>query len=133
MTQNVLVHDATGETGGDIVDGLIEDGSFTVAALVGPQLLQKPSTMALRSQNVQIVAEDLISQSVEAIADLLVGFDIVISAVAATAQLDQLKLVDAAAKAGAKWFVPCGFTSVSLPGGEVTVIRAEKETVHHKI
>lgn len=28
MAQRVLIHGATGETGGDILDGLIEDGDF---------------------------------------------------------------------------------------------------------
>lgn len=38
MTQRVLVHGATGETGGEILDGLLTDGSF-----VGPFNLMKRS------------------------------------------------------------------------------------------
>ncbi|KAF2668136.1 eukaryotic translation initiation factor eIF-4A subunit [Microthyrium microscopicum] len=133
MTQKILLHGATGETGGDILDGLIEDGSFEITALIRPQSLQKPATKALEPRGVKIVVGDLEKQSVKEIAELLAGYDTVISAVAATAQLDQLKLVDAAAQAGVKRFVPCGFTTVSPPGGVMTLIRAQKEKVHERI
>jgi hypothetical protein len=52
--------------------------------------------------------------------------------VSATGQLDQLKLVDAAAKAGIKRFVPCGFTTVCPPTG-VMKLRDDKEEVYQRI
>jgi hypothetical protein len=60
------------------------------------------------------------------------GYDIVLSAVAAEGQKDQLKLVDAAAKAGTKRFVPCGWITITPPGGVMT-LRDEKETVYQRI
>lgn len=81
----------------------------------------------------KIIVCDLVQQSVEECAHLLAGYDTVISAVAATAQLDQLKLVDAAAKAGTKRFIPCGFTSVSPPGGVMQCVRTDKEKIHERI
>jgi hypothetical protein len=95
--------------------------------------LQKPATDSLKIRGVRIVVSDLVNNSVAEIAECLAGYDIIISAVGATAQLDQLKLVDAAAKAGTKRFIPCGFTTVSPPGGVVTLIRGEKEKVHERI
>lgn len=81
----------------------------------------------------KIITADLANQSVEEIAGLLAEYDTVISAVSATGLLDQLKLVDAAAKAGTKRFIPSGFTSVSPPGGEMKAVRTEKEKVHERI
>jgi hypothetical protein len=95
--------------------------------------LQKPATEALKPRGIEIVVGDLANQSVEEVAEILNGYDTIISAVAATAQLDQLKLVDAAAKAGIKRFIPCGFTSVSPPGGVMSIIRNEKEKVYQRI
>jgi hypothetical protein len=95
--------------------------------------LKKPATEALKPRGIEIVVGDLANQSVEEIAALLAHYDTIISAVAATAQLDQLKLVDAAAKAGIKRFIPCGFTSVSPPGGVMSIIRNEKEKVYQRI
>ncbi|KAL2784011.1 hypothetical protein BJX66DRAFT_97504 [Aspergillus keveii] len=133
MTYNVLLHGATGETGREILDGLIEDGSFTIAALVRPQSVEKPATKALEKRSVKILVGDLANQTVDEIAALLDGYETVISAVAAGAQLDQLKLVDAAAKAGTKRFVPCGFTTISPPGGVMSLLRGDKEQVHERI
>ncbi|KAL3440597.1 hypothetical protein BJX65DRAFT_290179 [Aspergillus insuetus] len=133
MAHTVLIHGATGQTGREIVDGLVEDGSFTIAALVRPQSLEKPATQALKERSVKIVVGDLESQTVDEIAALLDGYDTVISAVAAGAQLDQINLVDAAAKAGTKRFIPCGFTTVSPPGGVMSLLRGDKEQVHERI
>ena len=71
-------------------------------------------------------------QNAEELATLLHGYDAILSAVAAEAQLEQLVLVDAAAKAGIKRFVPCEFTTVSPPGG-VMDLRNQKERVHERI
>lgn len=98
-----------------------------------PESVQKPATESLHRRHVEIVEADLANQSVEEIARLIAGYDTVISAVAASALLDQLKLVDAAAIAGTKRFVPCGFTAISPPGGVMRLIRGEKEKVHQRI
>ena len=62
----------------------------------------------------------------------LAGIDTLISCLGANAQLAQLNWVDAAAQAGIKRFVPCGFTTIS-PRGGVMMIRDEKEEVHDRI
>jgi hypothetical protein len=104
-----------------------------IAALVRSQSLEKPATKLLVSRGVQIIVGDLEKQTVGDVTELVTGFDTIISAVATTAQLDQLKLVDAAAMAGIKRFVPCGFTSISPPGGVMSLIRNEKEKIHERI
>ncbi|KAL2844117.1 hypothetical protein BJY01DRAFT_235455 [Aspergillus pseudoustus] len=133
MTHTVLLHGATGETGREILDGLIDDGSFTIAALVRPESVEKAATETLKEKAIKIVVGDPANQTVDELAALLNGYDTVISAVAASAQLAQFKLVDAAAKAGTKRFIPCGFTSISPPGGVMSLLRGEKEQVHERI
>lgn len=72
------------------------------------------------------------TQPVEALTELLKGYDTVISAIDAGSQLAQLNLVDAAAAAGVKRFVPCGWTTICPPGG-IMVLRDQKEEVHNRI
>jgi hypothetical protein len=69
---------------------------------------------------------------VDQIAEQIRPFHTIISAVGAFGQLDDLKLVDAAAKAGTKRFIPCGFTTISPPGG-IMRLRDEKEAIHAQI
>jgi hypothetical protein len=99
---------------------------------VRPQSAQKPAVEALKTRGVKIIIGDTTQQNVEDFVKLIQGYDIIISAVAAEGQLEQLVLVDAAAKAGTKRFVPCGFTTISPPGG-VMNLRDEKEEVHKRI
>jgi hypothetical protein len=148
---SVLIHGATGETGRDILTGLLDDGDYVclphasfqfffyrltwqqeIACLVRPQSLEKGTTQTLKDRNLKLVVADLAEITVDELAKLITGYDIVVSAIAAEAQLDQLILVDAAAKAGTKRFVPCGWTTVAPPGG-VMHLRDEKETVYKRI
>ncbi|KAL1968344.1 hypothetical protein VTN77DRAFT_1873 [Rasamsonia byssochlamydoides] len=130
--KKVLILGATGETGGSIVDGLLEAGKFEVSALVRPSSVEKPAVQALRDRNVDIRVADITTDSVETLAQTLSDIHTVISAIGPDAQLAQLRLVDAAKAAGVKRFVPCGFTTVAPPGG-VMMIRDEKETVYQHI
>jgi hypothetical protein len=100
--------------------------------LVRPQSAEKPAVKALKPRGIKIVLADTAKQNAEDLAILVHGYDIILSAVAAEAQLEQLVLVDAAAKAGTKRFVPCGFTTISPPGG-VMDLRNQKERVHERI
>ena len=97
-----------------------------------PQSAEKPAVKALEARGIKIIVADTAQQDVENLAKLIHGYDIIISAVAAEGQLEQLVLVDAAAKAGIKRFVPCGFTTISPPGG-VMDLRNQKEQVHQRI
>lgn len=86
---------------------------------------------ALADRGFMIVTANL-ADDVDSLAETLKGFDILISAINARFILDQVKLVDAAAKAGIKRFVPCDFAVVVPPGG-VMSLRDEKEVVHQRI
>jgi hypothetical protein len=105
--------------------------SQEITCLIRPDSASKPPAQKLTSQGIKIVEGDL-SGSVEDLAKLLTGHDIFISAITATGQLDQIKLVDAAVKAGIKRFVPCGFTTVCPPGGAMK-LRDDKEEVYQRI
>jgi hypothetical protein len=103
-----------------------------VSAPVRPQSAQKSAVEALKPRGVEVVIGDLENQSVDEVSELITGFDIIISAAPPEAQLDQIVLIDAAAKAGIKRFVPCGFTTISPPGG-IMKLRDEREQVHQRI
>ncbi|KAL1595777.1 hypothetical protein SLS60_009466 [Paraconiothyrium brasiliense] len=128
--QKVLILGAHGESGGDILNGLLEDGGFEISCLVQPSSAEKPAVKALQARGLPIVISD-ISGDVDELAKTLHGFDTVISAIHAMHILAQIPLVDAAAKAGVKRFVPCDF-AVTMPPG-VSKLRDEKEAVHQRI
>ncbi|KAF2175240.1 NAD(P)-binding protein [Zopfia rhizophila CBS 207.26] len=127
----VLLLGATGETGGDILDGLLADGSFDVDCLIQPSSASKPSVQSLKDRGLKIVIGNL-TGTVDDLVDVIKGYDTIISAIGATQQQTQIKLVDAAAKVAVKRFVPCGFTIVCPPGG-VMSIRDDKEEVYQRI
>ncbi|KAJ7137577.1 hypothetical protein C8R43DRAFT_1019729 [Mycena crocata] len=130
--QKVLLLGATGQTGRSILSGLLEDtGSFDIEALVRPSSLDKPQVKKLVELGVKIRVADL-DGSVEELADVLNGIDLLISAIGATAQLAQMNLATAAKKAGVKRFVPCGFITVTPPGG-VMALRDSKEEVYQHV
>ncbi|KAJ7639900.1 hypothetical protein B0H17DRAFT_1216760 [Mycena rosella] len=130
--QRVLLLGATGETGGSILEGLLEDtDSFIVEVLVRPSSADKPQVQKLVERGVKIRVVD-IEGSAEAVVENLAGIDVLISAIDAMGQLAQLGLATAAKKAGIKRFVPCAFTTVAPPGG-VMGLRDSKEEVYQHI
>ncbi|KAF2730569.1 isoflavone reductase family protein, partial [Polyplosphaeria fusca] len=129
--QSILLLGATGETGGDILEGLLEDGSLDVTCLIQPSSASKPVVQALKDRGIKTVIGDL-GGDTDALAEVVRGYDTIISAIAAFAQKAQLSLVDAAAKAGTKRFVPCGFTIVCPPEG-VMQLREDQEAVRNRI
>ncbi|KAF2188489.1 isoflavone reductase family protein [Zopfia rhizophila CBS 207.26] len=129
--QRVLLLGATGQTGGSILDGLLECGKFDVDALIRPSSAYSPSVAALPQRGVKTVIAD-IGAPVDELAILLNGYEIVISAIDAMGQLAQLNLATAAKKAGVKRFVPCAFISIAPPGGVID-LRDEKEVVFQHI
>ncbi|KAH7409047.1 isoflavone reductase family protein [Cadophora sp. MPI-SDFR-AT-0126] len=129
--QTVLLIGATGETGGSILNGLLERGTFEVTALVRLASAEKPGVKELTKRGVKILVAD-VSSPIDELVPVITGTDILISAIGGTAQLDQINLITAAKKAGVKRFVPCDFASIAPPGG-VMVLRDEKEEVHKLI
>jgi NmrA-like family len=72
-----------------------------------------------------------VTEHVDEVAEQLKPFNTIISAIGFNGQRDDLVLIEAAAKAGTKRFVPCGFITVCPPG--VMKLRNEKEEVHAAI
>ncbi|KAE8378860.1 hypothetical protein BDV26DRAFT_260720 [Aspergillus bertholletiae] len=131
MSQRVLLLGATGQTGSSILNGLLEYGGYEVAALVRPSSAETPKVKAVAERNVKIIAAD-ITGPVDELANILRGFDVVISAIDALSMHVQENLVTAAKKADVKRFVPCAFITVCPPGG-VFRLRDEKEAIYQHI
>ncbi|KAJ7621751.1 hypothetical protein DFH06DRAFT_1060064 [Mycena polygramma] len=130
--QQVLLLGATGETGGSILHGLLEDSdSFIVEALVRPSSAEKLEVKALVERGIKIRVAD-IEGPLESLVASLSGVDVLISAIDAMSQLAQIQLATAAKEAGVKRFVPCVFTTVAPPGG-VMALRDSKEEVYQQI
>ncbi|KAJ7982950.1 hypothetical protein DFH06DRAFT_1081071 [Mycena polygramma] len=130
--QQVLLLGATGETGGSILHGLLEDSdSFIVEALVRPSSAEKLEVKALVERGIKIRGAD-IEGPLESLVASLSGVDVLISAIDAMSQLAQIQLATAAKEAGVKRFIPCAFTTVAPPGGVMT-LRDNKEQVHQHI
>ncbi|KAI0359310.1 NAD-P-binding protein [Trametes cingulata] len=104
-TPLVLVLGATGFTGQSIVDGLLASGNFRIAAMVRPGSVSKPAAQKLRASGVDIRAGEL-TDSAEALKEILAGVDIVVSAVSAWAVDDQRPLLAVAKELGVKRVVP---------------------------
>ncbi len=96
-----------------------------------PSSKDKPTVKALQQRGLAIVVCDL-ADSPEIIAENISGYDTVISAISAVSQSAQLELVDAAAIAGTKRFIPCAFATIIPPGG-ITKFRDDKELVYQRI
>ncbi|KAJ7110618.1 hypothetical protein C8R44DRAFT_569131, partial [Mycena epipterygia] len=131
--QRVLLLGATGETGGSILQGLIQDpNSFDVEALVRPSSTEKPQVKKLTDLGVKIRVADIDGGSIEELIGVLTGIDVLISAVGALNQMVQIRLATAAKEAGVKRFVPCAFTTVAPVGG-VMALRDSKEEVYQHV
>ena len=96
-----------------------------------PSSVEKPAVKALAARGFPIAVGDL-AGDVDELAKVLEGFDTLISAINAHYILAQVKLVDAAKKAGVKRFVPCDFAVVVPPGG-LMKLRDDKEVVHRRV
>ncbi|KAJ5662295.1 NAD(P)-binding protein [Penicillium maclennaniae] len=153
--KKVLIVGAAGATGSSIANGLLESttkfvcipwrtqtllleksprsraDSRDIYALTRPSSIQKPENQSLKERGVNLVAADLKGPH-EELVKILTGIDVVISAVGADAQLDQLPLVTAAKAAGVERFIPCGFITVAPPKGVMT-LREQKEVVYNHI
>ncbi|KAJ7174384.1 isoflavone reductase family protein [Mycena filopes] len=130
MTIKVLLLGATGETGGSILKGLLNDADFEVEALVRPSSASKPAVKALGERGVGIRVVDIEGPK-EDLVKALAGVDVLISTIDAGGQLAQLQLATAAKEAGVKRFVPCAFITVASPG--TMSLRDKKEEVYQHI
>lgn len=101
-----------------------------IRILVQPSSANKPQVKQFQEQGLKVLVGD-IQASTEDLASLISGNDIIISAIGATAQDLQMKLVDAATEAGVKRFIPCGFITISPP--TAMTIRKQKEAVYNRI
>ncbi|KAJ6544123.1 hypothetical protein B0H19DRAFT_1267431 [Mycena capillaripes] len=129
--QRVLLLGATGQTGGSILRGLLEDpNSFDVEAIVRPSSADKPEVKALAERGVKIRVAD-IEGPIEGLVNILAGVDVLISAIDAWSQLAQIALASAAKEAGVQRFVPCAFTIVVPPGGVMPLRDAKEEVYQH--
>jgi hypothetical protein len=102
-----------------------------VTCLIRPQSAEKPAVQNLTNRGVEILVLDL-AGDLEQVAQQIKPYNTIVSAIGAAAQRDDMRLVDAAAKAGTKRFVPCGFTII-CPPGDILKLRDEKEEVHARI
>ncbi|KAK4556530.1 hypothetical protein LTR86_006101 [Recurvomyces mirabilis] len=128
---NVGLIGGTGETGGAIAEGLFAAGGFNVVALTRPSSLSKPKAQALKKQGAELRVIDLHGSHSDLV-EALYGIEILISAVDARSQLDQLPLVAAAKEAGIKRFLPCAFVTAMSAGG-LHLLRDQKEVVYNAI
>ncbi|KAL5534779.1 hypothetical protein ACEPAG_1243 [Sanghuangporus baumii] len=126
--QSVLIIGATGITDSSIVNGLLESGSFHIIAAVRPSLTSKPRVGVFKSRGVEIRILDLENWTVDQIAELFQGVDIVISTLYITEMLRQKVLVDECKKAGVKRFIPDDWAIPSIRG--IRKSGAEKLAIH---
>ncbi|KAJ7642070.1 hypothetical protein FB45DRAFT_737838 [Roridomyces roridus] len=131
--QTVLLLGATGETGGSILNGLLEarEAFASIEVLVRPSSSASAKVDKLRAQGVKIRVVDIAAPVAELVSSLS-GVDILISAIDAGSQTAQINLATAAKEAGVKRFVPCAFTTVAPPGG-VMALRDSKEEVYQHV
>ncbi|UPK92848.1 hypothetical protein LCI18_003783 [Fusarium solani-melongenae] len=117
----VAIYGATGESGGLIINALLEseDAQFDMKALARGSG-DKPGYQALASRRVKIVTIDL-NDAVEVIAKSLDTIDVVIAAVSPHVLEAQIPLARAAKLAGVKRFVPSSFAMALAPDSVATV------------
>ncbi|KAI9172255.1 isoflavone reductase family protein [Paramyrothecium foliicola] len=131
IKQSVFLVGATGETGSSILEALIEDGSFDLTCFIRAESVGKAAVQGLISRGQEIVTGDLSGPKSELVT-LLQGIDTVISIVTPSESSKQIPLIDAAAEAGVKRFLPCNWAAPVARGG-IMLLRDMKEDVHDHI
>lgn len=147
-THKVAVSGAVGESGGIIVNGLLESTSpsfvslrvsicilfssacshrsFTdkfakeVTALARPSSISKPAYEELKKRDVNAIVIDLDKPGIE-IANALRGFEIVVASVHPTGIGSQITLARAAKLAGVQSFIPSAFAMAVSPTANSSV------------
>ena len=93
--------------------------------------MSKPANIALKDRGVELRPLDL-KGSQESLVSALKDIEILISAIEASQQLEQLPLANAVKLAGIKRFIPCGFITIIPPGG-IQELRDGKEQVYNHV
>jgi len=101
-----------------------------IVAFSRPSSINRPANLALKDKGVELREMDLAKDSQDQLVAALKRIDVLLSAIGAPAQLDQIPLVTAAKTAGVKRFVPCGYIPV-IPAGGVHLLRDQKEEVYN--
>ncbi|KXH50129.1 isoflavone reductase [Colletotrichum simmondsii] len=132
-THKVAVFGAVGESGGIIVNGLLESTSpsFEVTALVRPSSISKPAYEELRKRGVNAIVIDLDKPETE-IANNLRGFEIVVASVHPAGITSQITLARAAKLAGVQRFIPSAFAMSVSPTANSSVQKS-KEVVYAEL
>src|ERR1700726_2267026 len=101
--KNVAVVGAAGNLGGVILDRLVASGKFNI------KVLKRSGSKSSLPAAMDVVEVDF--TSLDSLKSALAGQDAVVSAVGMRGLESQLLLVDAAASAGVKRFIPSEFGS----------------------
>ncbi|KAL1745538.1 hypothetical protein HDZ31DRAFT_36222 [Schizophyllum fasciatum] len=110
----VVVFGATGESGRQIVDGLLRSNVFRVAAVVRD--LAKPAAAKLAEKGVALHHADLLTVTQERLQDILTGADTAIAVLLPNCIGAQRKIADAAKVVGLKRFIPNDFATDTPKG-----------------
>ncbi|KAL1599830.1 hypothetical protein SLS60_007635 [Paraconiothyrium brasiliense] len=133
QNMKVAIVGATGQTGSIIAKALLsETPKFEVVALTRPSSLQKLAVLELRKQGGKILPLDLAGPE-DAIVNVLVGIDVVISTIYGGSVMDEIPLINAAKAAGVKRYLPCFFATVAPPKGALLLREMVKEDVLNHI
>ncbi|KAH8662613.1 putative oxidoreductase CipA-like protein [Xylariales sp. PMI_506] len=124
--KNVTVFGATGALGSVILDKLVASGKFNV------RVLKRLGSTSTVPGDLEVIEADL--TSLEAMKSALTGQDAVVSAVGREGMATQILLIDAAASAGVKRFLPSDFGSnlANAKARELPVYAAKIQT-HEKV
>ncbi|KAL9118619.1 MAG: hypothetical protein Q9187_004832 [Circinaria calcarea] len=107
MTQtikNVIVIGASGNIGASIFKAIVDSGKFNVS------VLSRPESTATYAAGIKVMKSDYSEVS---LVDALKGQDAVVSALGAASFAEEIKIIDAAVKAGVKRFLPSEYGSNS--------------------
>ncbi|KAM0429272.1 hypothetical protein ACHAPT_006486 [Fusarium lateritium] len=126
----VAILGATGESGGLILNGLLEskDPEFQVTALARAASADKPEYAQLSQRGVNVSVADLDGPE-EELSKILEGIDVVIATVPPNVLQSQLPLARAAKRAGVKRFVPSSYAMAIAPNG-ISTAQNKKEEVY---
>ncbi|KFY35868.1 hypothetical protein V494_05520 [Pseudogymnoascus sp. VKM F-4513 (FW-928)] len=102
--KNVIVIGASGNIGGAIFKGIVASNKFTVTVLT------RPESTATYPAGIKTIQSDYSEQS---LVDAFQGQDAVVSALGAAGLAEEIKIIDAAVKAGVKRFIPSEYGSNS--------------------
>lgn len=124
----VVVFGATGQTGSEIVNGLIKSPTrFDITAVSRPSAVDKVKNVEFRKQGIKVVGAEITGPR-EKLVEIMTGADVVLSAIYFTTIKNQKILIDLCKELGVKRFIPSSFGPVMPPMG-VQGLREDKEEI----